>query len=116
MAKLYRGRRTASGTEVTAGDKLLDPRTDLRDLSRTGFEWGYGGAGPMQLALAILADHYADDARALGDYKRYCELVIAEIADDQWTIDGDRISSSLDEVTDVPLTLEELMARIKGSN
>ena len=43
------GRRPASGTEVTFDDKILDPRTDLRELSRSGFEWGADGDGPMYL-------------------------------------------------------------------
>jgi uncharacterized protein (DUF2249 family) len=37
----------------------LPPRNDLYNHSPNGFEWGYGGSGPAQLALAILADHLA---------------------------------------------------------
>ena len=37
------GRRSAGETEVTFDDKILDPRTDLRELYRTGFEWGTDG-------------------------------------------------------------------------
>jgi hypothetical protein len=36
---------------------LLDPRLDLWNHSPSGFEYGYGGSGPAQLALAILANH-----------------------------------------------------------
>lgn len=36
----------------------LPLRLDLYDHSPTGFEWGYSGSGPAQLALAILADHF----------------------------------------------------------
>jgi Family of unknown function (DUF6166) len=36
----------------------LDPRRDLRDHSPDGFAWGYGGSGPAQLALAMLAHHF----------------------------------------------------------
>lgn len=35
----------------------LSPRSDLVNHSPSGFNWGYGGSGPAQLALAILADH-----------------------------------------------------------
>ena len=35
----------------------LHKRLDLANHSPTGFSWGYGGSGPAQLALAILA-HY----------------------------------------------------------
>jgi hypothetical protein len=43
----------------------LPPRCDLYNHSPTGFAWGYGGSGPAQLALAILADYLEDDAKAL---------------------------------------------------
>lgn len=44
---------------VAAGGEPLDPRADLMNHSPAGFEYGYGGSGPAQLALAILADHFA---------------------------------------------------------
>lgn len=40
----------------------LNPRNELYNHSPNGFEWGYGGSGPAQLALAILADHLATKA------------------------------------------------------
>jgi hypothetical protein len=55
---IYEGKRTDAGCVVTVDGELLPPRTDLRNHSPTGFEWGYGGSGPAQLALAILADHF----------------------------------------------------------
>lgn len=71
----------------------------------------------MQFALAILDDHHVDnDGVALRGFKRNCGLVIAEIDRDEWTIDSARIDGSLNEVTDVPLTLEQLMSRVKGRN
>lgn len=36
----------------------LNARTDIRKHA-TSFGWGYGGSGPAQLALAILAHHFA---------------------------------------------------------
>jgi len=115
VAKIYRGQRSLKGTEVTVDGLPLDPRVDLRAISEVGFEWGFNGAGLMQLALAILADHHVDnDGVALRDFKRYCGLVIAKIDHDEWTIDGAQIDGSLNDVTDVPLTLEQLMSRVKG--
>ena len=40
--------------------KPLDSRRDLWNHSPTGFEWGYCGSGPAQLALALLADHLGE--------------------------------------------------------
>jgi hypothetical protein len=56
----YRGtRRTDGRAEVTVDGVALDPRHDLVNHSPDGFEWGYAGSGPAQLALAILAHHFA---------------------------------------------------------
>lgn len=54
---IYHGWRDGNGTaHVTADDKPLNARFDLDNHSPNGFEWGYAGSGPAQLALAILAD------------------------------------------------------------
>ena len=51
------GRRFPDGRAVVMfGNVQLDPgpSQQLYNHSPTGFEWGYGGSGPAQLALAIL--------------------------------------------------------------
>ena len=53
------------GVRVTVDGRPLDPRLDLRVLSASGFEWGYDGGGPGQLALAILADQFPGASPAL---------------------------------------------------
>jgi hypothetical protein len=52
-------------------------RLDLFNHSPTGFEWGYAGSGPAQLALAILADVLRDDDRAVRLHQRFKFKVIA---------------------------------------
>ncbi len=43
--------------ERTVGERTkLDPRLDIANKSPSGFSWGYGGSGPSQLAIAILAE------------------------------------------------------------
>ena len=54
---IYEGERTLEGTLVTVDGKPLPPRLDLRGYSKTGFEWGYAGPAPRQLALALVANH-----------------------------------------------------------
>jgi hypothetical protein len=56
-----RGERNTTGRAqvfVREGAKeyTLPLRLDLFNHSPDGFNWGYGGSGPAQLALAILAD------------------------------------------------------------
>jgi hypothetical protein len=73
----------------------LPPRNDLRDHSPTGFEWGYGGSGPAQLALAILADLYGD-AKALAWYQPFKWRVIAQLKrDEPWTLSAQQVNDVL---------------------
>jgi hypothetical protein len=62
----------------------LDPRNDLRDHSPDGFQWGYGGSGPAQLALALVADATGDDELALRTYQRFKANTVARITGDTW--------------------------------
>ena len=55
----------------------LNPRLDLRNHSPTGLEWGYGGSGPAQLALALLADATGDDVYACSFYQQFKWEVVA---------------------------------------
>jgi hypothetical protein len=83
--KHYAGGRSLAGAVVTVDGAALDPRYDLRRLSPTGFEWTYEGAGPAQLALALLADHLGDDARALALHDAFMRAVVAEL-DNSWEL------------------------------
>jgi len=53
---VYRGTRPGQDTKVTIEDKDLPLHLDLVSHSPTGFEWGYSGSGPHQLALAMAAE------------------------------------------------------------
>ena len=54
--------------------------------SPTGFEWGYGGSGPAQLALAILADCLEDDDRAVGLHQLFKWQVVQHLPHQGWTL------------------------------
>lgn len=92
--KTYVGGRSLAGAEVTVDGKPLDPRFDLKRLSPTGFEWTYEGNGPAQLALALLADHLGDDARALHLYEPFMCVVVAEL-DNSWELTSAEIDAAL---------------------
>ena len=94
----YEGRRTKAGPVVTANGELLDPRLDLRNHSPTGFEWGYGGSGSAQLALAILADHLEDREQALNLYQRFKWMVIAELPHGGWTLTTRQIDQIIERI------------------
>jgi hypothetical protein len=66
----YVGTRTEHGCEVVKEvDGVLAGPLDLRlDLWKHSaeFEWSYGGSGPAQLALALLADATGQDRLAVS--------------------------------------------------
>lgn len=76
---VVRANPVMGGTELTA----LRPRHDLRNHSPDGFAWGYGGSGPAQLALAILADATGSDELALQHYQEFKRRVIARLPMDE---------------------------------
>ena len=84
--KCYEGRREGYAVIVTVDGRRLDPRHDLWNHSPSGFEWGYGGSGPAQLALAILADHCSNDAEALDCYQQFKTTVIAKLPQGAWSL------------------------------
>src|SRR3954447_24435708 len=92
--KIYEGARSLDGAIVTVDGKLLPPRLDLRSLSKAGFEWTYEGAGPAQLALALLADHLGDDHAALALYERFMREVVADL-DKGWPLPSADIDAAL---------------------
>ena len=80
----YIGRRGHMGAVVdwqTEGGTLggLPSRLDLARHSPTGFEWGYGGSGPAQLALALLADATGDEAWSLAHYQNFKWKIVADL-------------------------------------
>lgn len=96
----YYGARDENGVcHVFADDDPLPPRLDLRNHSPTGFEWGYGGSGPAQLALAILADHLDSTDLALRLYQAFKREVIAGLDRTKpWTMTDDYIDVALGKI------------------
>lgn len=92
-----RGEPDALGdTRVTVNGKPLRIRLDLRNHSPTGFEWGYSGSGPAQLALAICAD-LVGDKRALAIYMEVKSQLIARIDAPTWTLTAEVIERVIAE-------------------
>ena len=89
-AQFYVGRRDPNGKcrVQIDGAERLKLRLDLATHSPTGFEWGYGGSGPAQLALAILADALGDDKAALALHQAFKFRVIGALPRDQaWRLE-----------------------------
>lgn len=74
-----------SREQVTIRRRKLPKRWDLWNHSPTGFEWGYGGSGPAQLALAILADSLGNDDKAICFHQRFKWEFVSRF-EDQWQL------------------------------
>ena len=101
---IYRGMRvspeqkTASDTLVYVDDKPLDPKPSqkLCNHSPNGFNWGYGGSGPAQLALGILFDYYRSRTFAQRYYQDFKFAVIAKLPQEEdWTMTGTDIEAAM---------------------
>jgi hypothetical protein len=86
------------GPVVTADGEPLNDRLDLRNHSPTGFDWGFCGSGPAQLALAILADHCDSHEEALDLYQRFKWAVIAGLPRIGWSLNTRQIDDAIDRI------------------
>ena len=84
---VYIGLRDKDGTAVEVNGIPLDLRLDLGNHSPTGFEWGYSGSGPTQLAIAMLAHEFSDNF-AKNHYFEFRDTFIATIESDDWSLDS----------------------------
>ena len=87
----YSGRRDPEngGTVVTRPDGSplpLAPSLAIRRYSPDGFNWGYHGSGPAQLALALLLDHTEDADLARYFHQRFKRDVVATWGD-EWSLE-----------------------------
>lgn len=92
--KTYTGDRTIDGIQVLVDGRPLDPRTDLKPLSKNGFEWSYEGPEPAQLAFALLVDHLSDPQRADAMHEAFMREIVANF-DNTWELTSADIDADL---------------------
>jgi hypothetical protein len=78
--------------------KRLRPRVNLVNHSPNGFEWGYAGSGPAQLALALLADALGDDERAVRLHQKFKFLRTMRIRQDHWLMTDGEIRKLAEQI------------------
>lgn len=93
--KRYQGKREGYVAEVTVNGRPLNPRLDLWNHSPTGFEWGYGGSGPAQLALALLADFLGNEREAVALHQAFKDAVVARLPNVSWTLTEVQVAETL---------------------
>jgi hypothetical protein len=104
MTRIIRGYREGQhggGCLVMLDDAVLpmpaiDPKREARH-SPDGFQWGYAGSGPAELARAILVALHPDNpaVRHPACYQAFKVDVIARIAGDTLWLTGDQVATWL---------------------
>ena len=108
MAKtpvVYRGFRSAYGAIVDRTDGVyIKERNDIVSHSN-GLEWGYGGSGPAQCAIALLMDTLEDYGEisdktswALNHYQTFKWDVIARLSRTGWLLPQDDVHAWISQV------------------
>jgi len=62
----------------------LPLRLSVRNHSPTGFNWGYGGSGPAQLALSLLCHATRNPELALSLYQQFKRAIVARLHRRRW--------------------------------
>lgn len=78
----------------------LEPRLDLWNHSPTGFDWGYMGSGPAQLALALAADALADGARAVLVHQAMKRALSGMLGRECWSLTRDQVCTMINQLVD----------------
>lgn len=90
--------------------EALPPRNDLRNHSPDGFEWGYRGSGPTQLALALLLHATGDEELSLRLYQRFRDAATSKLKNDTWMLSKSKILHwvhNADGIVDPPAPTQE---------
>lgn len=97
---LYQGipiRTETGGFLVLIDGEALDPvySQGVRNHSPDGFNWGYGGSGPAQCALALLLEE-TNRQEATAYYQHFKWEVVAHLPQGQsWTLTSEQIQTWL---------------------
>src|SRR6266566_8189031 len=96
---IFVGIRQQDGAlSVTVNGQPLNPRLDLWNHSPTGFECGYSGSGPAQLALALLAEHLNNDEQAVALHQPFKCKVVAGLSRRGWRLTGKQVGRALQQM------------------
>lgn len=110
--KLYVGIRTRHGCRVmvvevlssapfTIRERPLRPRRKHKGHIPSGYEWGYGGSGPAQLALALAADVCQDVVSALRIHQQLKWSVVSRLQGDAWILRHEDLLAECDRLIQI---------------
>jgi hypothetical protein len=117
--KVYWGTRISCSANDARGEPFVAVEVPLRSPtelthipfhSPDGFEWGYAGSGPADLALALLADHFeeppeyvlaalrslwAPRSKAAALHRDFKREFVTHFNGDEWRLDSEAIDAWL---------------------
>ncbi|HFU74182.1 MAG TPA: XRE family transcriptional regulator [Helicobacteraceae bacterium] len=97
--KLFSGSRSFLGEKkVLFNNHILDPRFDLFNHARDGFDWGYMGSGAMQLAFAILKTE-EDELFCKQHCMTYAKEVISQLPKKEWELSNEDVRSWIHSIS-----------------
>jgi len=94
----YAGVREPDGCAVYVyRHGVAEPLPHLVRHSPTGFEWGYGGSGPADLALSLLA-HYSGQGLAEEIYQDFKFLVVSHLPNLAWVLTAQEVERTVQHI------------------
>lgn len=97
MPKYYHGYRTKEGDAevevVTDRSTPLEFRLEQYAASPDGFEWGYPGSGPSQLAFCLLMERREDVAFARSASEYFRDRFVRQLPREGWTLTEDELET-----------------------
>lgn len=92
----YIGTRSIDGLSVTHAGVQVPQLTEVHCFCDAGFEWGYDGDAPRQLAFAVLTHRTNDQSLARNLTEKFTSEVVA-VLDNDWVLDDAFIDKFIQE-------------------
>ena len=92
----YIGTRSIDGLKVTYAGVQVPHYVETHCFCPAGFEWGYDGDAPLQLAFALLMHRTNDRSLALNLAEKFTIEVIA-VLDNDWVLENAFIDKFVQE-------------------
>ncbi len=97
MSKLYRGDRMDGHAIVSVDGRALPKAEHVELHSKPGFEWGYEGAGPLQLSLAICVCELGIEHGKFV-YHDFMLRVVSQLPHNHWTLDSKAVRKHVEAI------------------
>jgi len=101
----YRAKKPPHARVFVVRDGRPQPLRHVVRHSPTGFEWGYGGSGPADLALSILADYLGDEEIAEDLKGPFKSEVVSRLPHAGWVLTENALQAFLQRHLSIPVEI-----------